>query len=285
LPTDSRLLTPDARFLAFLNHGIQVLSFHALHQVLVSGDLPSHQRPLRLFPLGDRLAEQFARLLRQLGQDGREIHDDLPEQAECDGAYVLQLARFGRVLGQLPRLLGIDVRIGPVGQFHHQPHRPVVVARFIGLGDFLACGGALGKQAAVGRIRLGKTGEPRLGRSLALPYKLRCSAGQVDDFADEVRIDLVDELFGIQIQVVQPRAELAGVVVSQPGGVEVPQIRFAFDERPVALAHLLAVERQEAVHVHVRWQAESCGLEHPGPKQRVKVLDVGADEVMNLGGR
>ena len=93
---------------------------------------------------------------------------------------------------------------------------------------------------------------------------------------------LRDELVQAQIEVVHPRAELRGVVVTQIGGVEVLQVRRGADERPFRFRHLLAVDGEEAVDVDLRRQAESGRLQHGRPEERVEIGDVLADEMVDL---
>ena len=62
----------------------------------------------------------------------------------------------------------------------------------------------------------------------------RRAAGQVHDLADQVGVDLGDELVEVQIEVVEPRAELRGVVVAQVRRVEMLEVRRGADERALA---------------------------------------------------
>ena len=73
------------------------------------------------------------------------------------------------------------------------PHRPGVIAGLVGLGNRLAVRGRLGEQPAV--VGIGR-GQP------ALSTKLRRAAGQVDDLAHQVGVDLGDELVEVQVEVV-----------------------------------------------------------------------------------
>jgi hypothetical protein len=169
------------------------------------GHRRSHERLLRLAPGGDRPADQLAGLCGQTGQDRREINDDLPEEVEPHGADILHGLRVRGVFGELPGLFSVDVGIRPVGELHDQPHGAGVVAVLVGGGDLTARGGALGEQSAVVGVGCGKTSgvEEFCG-----------AAGEVDHLADEVGIDFVDELFGVQVEIVQAGAEFAGIEIA-----------------------------------------------------------------------
>ena len=82
------------------------------------------------------------------------------------------------------------------------------------------------------------------------------------------------------------RVQLGGDVVAQPLGVhaelEVAQRR---DAGAAALAHLLAADRDEAVHEHVVGRLAAAEVQHRRPEQRVEVGDVLADEVHLLDRR
>src|SRR3954453_21919066 len=54
------------------------------------------------------------------------------------------------------------------------------------------------------------------------------------------------------------------------------------DEGSLRLDHLLAADCEEAMDVHPVRQAEAGRLEHAWPKERVKVCNVFADEMVNL---
>ena len=61
------------------------------------------------------------------------------------------------------------------------------------------------------------------------------------------------------------------------------QIGAGHHKGALALGHLLAIDGQESVDVHLRRQVEPRRLEHAGPEQRVEVGDVLADEMVHFG--
>ena len=60
------------------------------------------------------------------------------------------------------------------------------------------------------------------------------------------------------------------------------QIGLRFDVRAFALRHLFAIDGQESVNSNLRWQIVTSRFKHARPKQRVKVNDVLANEMMDL---
>ena len=224
-------------------------------------------------PVPNRGVQQLFGLLRQSRQYRRQVDRQLPEQVQGHGAHVLQLLRLGRVFPQVPRFSRFDVRIGSVRQFHDQPHRPVEIAFVVGGRDVVADAGCMSEQAAV--IRVGC-------RQAKVLNETSGTAGQIDHLADQISVHLGDEFVQIQVQVVQPSAQLRGVVVPQVRRVQMLQIRFGADERALALGHLFAAHGQKTVDVDLGRQAESGHFQHARPEQRVEVGDVLANEVMDF---
>ena len=110
----------------------------------------------------------------------------------------------------------------------------------------------------------------------------RAAARDVDELADEVRIDARREFLEVQVDVVEARPELGGQEIAEIVRRQHVEIAPRRDERAARLRHLLAVHRQEAVGMHGRRLAEARALEHRRPEQRVEVQDVLADEVVQL---
>ncbi len=182
-----------------LNHGLYLFWFHAFHHVLKLVDLACDQRRAAFIPVPYRLAQQISGLRCQAGQDRRQVNGQLAEEVQGDRADVLQLSGAVRVLGQLPRLSSLDVRICPVCQLHHQPHGAVVVALFIRLGNFFPFPGGVLEEAFVVRIGGGQS---------AAGHKLCGTAGQVDHFAHQVGVDLGHQFVQVQIQIIDARRQL-----------------------------------------------------------------------------
>ena len=76
------------------------------------------------------------------------------------------------------------------------------------------------------------------------------------------------------------RVELGRDVVAQPLGVQAQvEVLQRRDAGAAALAHLVAAQRDEAVHEHVVGRLAAREVQHRGPEQRVEVRDVLADEM------
>src|SRR5690606_23018906 len=69
---------------------------------------------------------------------------------------------------------------------------------------------------------------------------------------------------------------------SKVRGVEAPQVRFGLDECAVSFRHLPAIDGQKSVNVDLGRKIETGRLQHGWPEQRVKVLNVLANEMMNF---
>ncbi len=110
------------------------------------------------------------------------------------------------------------------------------------------------------------------------------TAGDVHHLAHQVGVDLLHEVFEVQVQVVDTTAQLGRVVVAQVFRRQVLQVGAGLDEGATGLGHLLAIDRQVAVDVDAGRLAIAGAFEHGGPEQGVEVDDVLADEVIQLGG-
>ena len=98
-------------------------------------------------------------------------------------------------------------------QPHDQSHRQVVIAGIVGRGDLVL--------AACGRLRrTARRRRDRRPRADSFCSELCRAAGQVDDLAHQVGVDLGDELVEIQIEIVDAGRQLRGVVIAQIGRIE-----------------------------------------------------------------
>ena len=87
----------------------------------------------------------------------------------------------------------------------------------------------------------------------------------------------------VQVDVFGSRSEFAGVVVAQVRRIEQFEVLAGSDHGAFALGHFLFVDGQESVDMDKRGQGVTGGLEDPGPKQRMEVGDVFADEMVDFG--
>ena len=83
------------------------------------------------------------------------------------------------------------------------------------------------------------------------------TAGDIDQFADKIRIDASDEVVKIEIDIVHARTQLGRVVITQVIRVEIVQVGSRFDECAARFRHLLAVDRQKTVRENTVWRPES----------------------------
>ncbi len=148
------------------------------------------------------------------------------------------------------------------------------------------------RQARCLTLRLREGSSSRYVPSTALAPKRNepgAPARDVHVLADEVRVHPRHEVVGVEVDVLDVRAQLGSDVVAQPLRVQ-PDLEIAQRADPGAarLGHLLARHRDEAVHVDVVRHAigSTRELEHRRPEQRVEVDDVLADEVdlLDVGG-
>ena len=110
------------------------------------------------------------------------------------------------------------------------------------------------------------------------------AAGDIDVLADQIGVDARDEVLKVQVDVLDLAVQLGGVVVAQPLGVQtLVEIALRRDEGAAALAHLLSADSQIAVGEDAGRRAQASIFQRGWPEQRVKIQDVLADEMINLG--
>src|SRR5690606_13054971 len=138
----------------------------------------------------------------------------------ADRLYFLLLAVL---LVQRPGGLVGDPGVGLVGQGHDFAHGAGEVALLVGLGN-----GRGGADEGVGQFRR------RVGRdhhaTVALVNEACAAAGDIDHLADQVGVDLLHEVFQVQVQVFHAPAQLGGVVVAQVFRRQVVQVGAGLDE-------------------------------------------------------
>ena len=106
------------------------------------------------------------------------------------------------------------------------------------------------------------------------------AAGDVDVFAHQIAVDPGDEVFRVEVDVLDPGVELGRDVVAQPLGVQAEfEVAQRADAGATALAHLVVVDRQKTVHVDVVRHLAAREIQHRRPEQGVEGDDVLADEV------
>ena len=95
-----------------------------------------------------------------------------------------------------------------------------------------------------------RIGQLRGQRAAAALDERRAAAGDVHQLADHVGIHARGEIIEAQVDVIEAVAELGGEVVAQVIGGQQVEVAARGDVGAARLGHLLAVDGQEAMHVH-----------------------------------
>ena len=140
--------------------------------------------------------------------------------------------------------MGIDILVGAVGERHDLAHGLRVVETLVELGDARRRRRECGVEVRVRQF----AGE----LAAALGDETCAAARDVDELADEIGVHAGGEITERKVDVVDAGAELGGEVVAQRLGRQAFEVTARRDESPPRLRHLLAVDGQEAVHMHRR---------------------------------
>ncbi|MNB93051.1 hypothetical protein D3C75_401670 [compost metagenome] len=225
---------------------------------------------------GEGLTQEGFGALGQVRHDGFEVGHQHPEQVDADGADVLQLCIRPFLLGDDPGSLVIHIAVGLVGERHDLADGAAELTGLVGIGNRGTGARELviefGFAAHIGQLAVETLGD-----------KAGVAGSQIDQLVDHVRIDPGDEVFEVQVQIVDATVELGCVVVTQALGIQVLQVGGGLDEGALGLGHLGAVDGHIAVHVDLGRLAETRPFQHGRPEQAVEVGDVLADEVIELG--
>ena len=247
-------------------------------QLWVFADGATGQGCLDAVPAGECILSQPTGCgLRNARQDGRQIHQQHAEQVDGLRRHGTCLVAACRIFGHDPGLLLVDVLVCQVCQVHDFAHQRGRITRFVQTGQMLAALDEAGVQRSVGQ---------RIGQMTTGTLDKRCAAaGDVDQLADDVGVHAGSEVVEAQVDVFDATGELGRKVVAQRLAGQQLQIAAGSDEGATRLGHLGAVDRQKAVHVNGSGPTQAATVQHGGPEQRVKVADVLANEMMQLGGR
>ena len=270
-------LAGDQVFFRSIGHGLDFHRVNTGHQRLELVQLMVVEQGGVVIPGQRRDVKERFRVGGQQRQHWLEEDHQLTEQVDARGADRLDLRLLAFLLVQRPRCLVGDPGVGAVCQAHDFTHGACKVARLVGIGDAWRSG-----QERVGQFRRGIFGHQQAG--VTLVDKPGATAGDVNDFTHQVRVDLLYEVFQVQVQVIDATAQLGGVVVAQVFRRQVVQVGARLDKGATGLGHFLAVDGQVAVHCDAGRLAVARAFEHRRPEQGVEVDDVLADEVVQLGG-
>ena len=171
----------------------------------------------------------------------------------------------------------IDKAVHQIGQEHHLAHDPGVLTVFVALGD----GGGFGLQLLDQGLTLGGDGAQAVLKEFA--NEARTARGNVDVFPHEVSIDPSDKIVGVEVHILHAGVELGRHVVAKPLGVHANgEVFQRIDAGPTTFAHFFAAHGDKAMHENVVGRFAVAKVQHRGPKERVKVGDVFANEVVLL---
>ena len=85
-----------------------------------------------------------------------------------------------------------------------------------------------------------------------------------------------------QIKVICGPIELAGIIKTEVLRIQMVQIGARLDKGSLRLAHLFAIDRQEAMDKYLIRRLDSSHLQHRRPEEAVETHDIFADEVIEF---
>ena len=194
-------------------------------------------------------------------------------------ARILKLGAPGRILREDPRLARIEIVVDSIRKGHDFAHRLADIAGFVVFGHLTR------HVARLPGDRRSVIGVPELAAKM-LRDEAGSPARNIDVLADQIAVHARDEVFGVEVEILDVRVQLGTDVIAQPLGVHPDlEITQRADAGPAGLGHFLAGHRDEAMGVDVigNLVRRSRELQHGRPEQRVKVDDVLADEMQLLG--
>ena len=259
-----------------LKQGFEQFRIDALHQVLVHADGVARAQRGGGIGKGEGFAAQKGfDVARQCGQHGFEQSGQYAEGFDAGGTHVLQARFHARLLGQLPRFVGIHVLVDAVGQRHRFADGFAVFAFGVEFGN----GGHGGLQVVEQRVAIGRDGAQPTAK--AFGDEARCARGDVDVLAHQIGVNAGSKIVRVEVHVLDAAVEFGGQVVAQPLGVHAQlQVLERVDAGAPAFAHLFTtIHGDKAVDVDLRGRFAATEVQHGGPEQGVEVGDVFADEV------
>ena len=113
-----------------------MLHIDPLQQVLVDANAVSRTKQAAGVGEGQRLnLEEVFDLLSQRRQYRLEVKREQAERFDARAAHILQSAIHAFLLGQLPGLVLVDIRVDPIGQLHDFAQRLAGFTLGVKLGD------------------------------------------------------------------------------------------------------------------------------------------------------
>ena len=233
------------------------------------------QQRIEVAPGQRRDRQKSLGFFRQRRQHRFQVASEQAESIDARGADRPQFRRLPVRLGDFPGFALVEVLVGLVGEGHHQADRLAVFALLVQLGDLWRGLADFIDQGGVVELVGEHAGE-------ILADEAGAAAGDVDELADEVGVHPLDEIFEVEVEIVNAGAEFRREVVAQVFGVQVVQIGAGVDEGAPGLRHLGAVDGDEAVDEDRVGRAVAGAGQHRRPEEGVEIDDVLADEVVEL---
>ena len=138
------------------------------------------------------------------------------------GADLLQLCILTRFLCHDPGLLLVQILIGLVGKCHDLAHGAAELAIFKGLGNCRTAGDEMLKKGGIWQSRCQLSVESLIDKSGA-------AAGDIDDFADQVRVDPCCEIIKIEVDIFDSGVQFGCKIVAQIIRIKVVQVGARLD--------------------------------------------------------
>ena len=259
-------------FFAGFDHGVHLLFFDALHQWFKGINFVIGQWLLNAVPVQAVIEELFTRR-GHCRQHRLQIRENHPKQIDPQGADILHLLVVALILVLLPWLFSGNIFIGGIGLGHNFADRLAKVTVLEVFGNSLCRATDL-----IPEFRVFDSGGEHA--VIALGNKLGASAGNIDHFAHQVTVDLLLEVFQVEVDIFHRTGEFGGVVVAQVLRIEVVQVTAGIDKGAAGFGHFLAVNGNKTVHTDFCRRAELGAAEHGGPEQGVEVDNILADKVV-----
>ena len=145
------------------------------------------------------------------------------EHVQPHGADCLQVGVAAFLFGYHPRRLLVNIAVSDVGQRHNFADGFTELAAFPRFADSGSCIGEGFIQRRVSQFG----GEHPVE---ALIDKAGVTRSQVHHFVNDIGVNALDKVFQVQVDIINARRELSGVVVAQAVGVEMVQPGAGFDK-------------------------------------------------------
>ena len=236
----------------------------------------AQQRLLDTMP-GQFCIEECFCTLGQFRQYRLQVSHQHAEQVYAHRANCLQVGIASFLFRHHPRSLFIDITVSQICQRHDFADRFTKFAAFPRFTNHFS-----GIREGFVQLRVSQFACQHTVKTLV--DKARVTGGQVNHFIHDIGIHTLNEIFQVEIDIINARRKFRSVVVTQAVGVKMIQPGAGFNKGAARLGHLRAVHRHIAMNKQVSRLAEVAAFQHGRPEQAVEVNDIFTDEVVQLGG-